>query len=47
MVLFLLGGKVDFAFSGGVHQKYGDKMLVLASFMRNRFAFGTRCTVYA
>ena len=36
MVPFLLGGKVDFAFSGGVHQKYGDKMLVLASFMRNR-----------
>jgi len=36
MVPFLLGGKVDFAFSGGVHQKYGDKMLVLASFMKTR-----------
>ena len=36
MVPFLLGGKVDFAFSGGVHQKYGDKMIVLASFLANR-----------
>ncbi len=36
MVPFLLGGKVDFAFSGGVHQKYGDKMIVLASFLSNR-----------
>ncbi|NKC13692.1 MAG: hypothetical protein GKR94_16340 [Gammaproteobacteria bacterium] len=33
MVPFLLGGKVDFAYSGGVHQKYGDKMIVLASFL--------------
>lgn len=33
MVPFLLGGKVDFAYSGGVHQKYGDEMNVLASFM--------------
>jgi tripartite-type tricarboxylate transporter receptor subunit TctC len=36
MVPFLLGGKVDFAFSGGVHQKYGDKMIVLASFLKDR-----------
>ena len=33
MVPFLLGGKVDFAYSGGVHQKYGEKMNVLASFL--------------
>lgn len=36
MVPFLLGDKVDFAFSGGIHQKYGDKMIVLASFLSNR-----------
>ena len=36
MVPFLLGGKVDFAYSGGVHQKYGEKMHVLASFLKNR-----------
>jgi len=36
MIPFLLGGKVDFAFSGGVHQKYGDKIIVLASFLTNR-----------
>lgn len=36
MVPFILGGKVDFAFSGGVHQKYGDKMILLASFLANR-----------
>ncbi len=39
MVPFLLGGKVDFAYSGGVHQKYGDKMNVLASFMAKPLAF--------
>jgi tripartite-type tricarboxylate transporter receptor subunit TctC len=38
MVPFLLGGKVDFAWSGGVHQKYGDKMLVLASALSGRLA---------
>ena len=38
MVPFLLGGKVDFAWSGGVHQKYGDKMLVLSSALSNRLA---------
>jgi tripartite-type tricarboxylate transporter receptor subunit TctC len=38
MVPFLLGGKVDFAWSGGVHQKYGDKMLVLASALSTRLA---------
>jgi tripartite-type tricarboxylate transporter receptor subunit TctC len=27
----LLGGQVDFAWSGGVHQRYGDKIRVLAS----------------
>jgi tripartite-type tricarboxylate transporter receptor subunit TctC len=36
MVPFLLGGKVDVAWSGGVHQKYGDKMRVLASFNPDR-----------
>lgn len=36
MVPFLLGGKVDFAYSGGIHQKYGDKMIVLASLMSSR-----------
>lgn len=38
MVPFLLGGKIDIAWSGGVHQKYGDKMLVLASFNATRLA---------
>jgi tripartite-type tricarboxylate transporter receptor subunit TctC len=38
MVPFLLGGKVDVAWSGGVHQKYGDKMRVLASFNPSRLA---------
>jgi tripartite-type tricarboxylate transporter receptor subunit TctC len=36
MVPFLLGGKVDFAYSGGIHQKHGPKMIVLASFLSNR-----------
>ena len=36
MVPFLLGGKVDFAFSGGIHQKHGEKMTVLASFLSDR-----------
>ena len=31
MIPMLLGGQVDFAYSGGVHQRYGDKMTVLAS----------------
>ena len=38
MVPFLLGGKVDFAWSGGVHQRYGDKMKVLLSFNSSRLA---------
>lgn len=38
MVPFLLGGKVDIAWSGGVHQRYGDKMQVLASFNSTRLA---------
>ena len=38
MVPFLLGGKVDFAYSGGVHGKYGDKMMVLASCLSDRLA---------
>lgn len=38
MVPFLLGGKIDFAWSGGVHQKYGDKMVVLASMLSHRLA---------
>ena len=36
MVPFLLGGKVDFAYSGGIHQKHGEKMTVLASFLPER-----------
>ena len=36
MVPFLLGGKIDFAFSGGIHQKHGEKMTVLASFLSDR-----------
>ncbi len=31
MVPFLLGGKIDFAWSGGIHNRYGDKMKVLIS----------------
>ena len=38
MVPFLLGGRVEFAWSGGVHQKYGDKMVVLASMLSHRLA---------
>lgn len=38
MVPFLLGNKVEFAWSGGVHQKYGDKMQVLASMLSHRLA---------
>jgi tripartite-type tricarboxylate transporter receptor subunit TctC len=36
MVPFLLGGKIDFAWSGGVHQRYGDKMKVLMSMNKDR-----------
>lgn len=38
MVPFLLGGKVDFAWSGGVHQRFGKKMKVLLSFNSGRLA---------
>ncbi len=38
MVPFLLGGKIDFAYSGGIHQKHGDKMIVLASFLKDGLA---------
>jgi tripartite-type tricarboxylate transporter receptor subunit TctC len=38
MVPFLFGGKVDFAWSGGVHNKYGGKMNVLASCLSERLA---------
>lgn len=38
MIPFLLGGKIDFAWSGGVHGKYGDKMVVLASCLSERLA---------
>jgi tripartite-type tricarboxylate transporter receptor subunit TctC len=31
MVPFLLGGKIDFAWSGGIHNRYPEKMKVLAS----------------
>lgn len=36
MVPFLLGGKVDFAWSGGIHNRYPGKMKVLLSFNRDR-----------
>lgn len=36
MVPFLLGGKIDFAWSGGVHNRYGDDMKVLASMNSGR-----------
>lgn len=39
MVPFILGGKVDFAYSGGIHQKYPNEMNVLASFLPNPLAF--------
>lgn len=39
MVPFLLGGNVDFAYSGGIHQKYGEQMNVLASFLSAPLAF--------
>lgn len=38
MVPMLLGGQIDFAYSGGVHQRYGDKMTVLASLNPGRLA---------
>ena len=38
MVPMLLGGHLDFAWSGGVHQRYGDKMVVLASVNPDRLA---------
>lgn len=36
MVPFLLGGKVDFAFSGGIHNRYGEDMKVLVSMNQDR-----------
>lgn len=36
MVPFLLGGKVDFAWSGGIHNRYGDDMKVLLSMNAGR-----------
>ncbi|MGI3171017.1 tripartite tricarboxylate transporter substrate binding protein [Pseudooceanicola sp. C21-150M6] len=38
MVPFLLGGKIDFAWSGGVHQAYEGKMKVLMSMNYDRLA---------
>lgn len=38
MVPFLLGGKIDFAWSGGVHARYPGKMEVLASMNAKRLA---------
>ncbi|MFK7963099.1 MAG: tripartite tricarboxylate transporter substrate binding protein [Burkholderiaceae bacterium] len=38
MVPFLLGGKVDFAWSGGVHNRYGEKIKVLASMNGSRLS---------
>ena len=36
MVPFLLGGKIDFAWSGGIHNRYGEDMKVLASMNATR-----------
>lgn len=36
MVPFLLGGKVDFAWSGGIHNRYPEKMKVLLSMNAGR-----------
>jgi len=36
MVPFLLGGKVNFAWSGGIHNRYAGKMKVLMSFNSGR-----------
>ena len=38
MVPFLIAGKVDFAWSGGIHGRYGDDMFVLASMNKDRLA---------
>ena len=38
MVPFMLGGKVDFAFSGGIHQQHPGKFIVLASFLADGLA---------
>lgn len=38
MVPFLLGGKIDFAWSGGVHGRYGDTIKVLLSMNSSRLA---------
>lgn len=38
MVPFLLGGKVDFAWSGGVHNRFGEKIKVLASMNSSRLS---------
>lgn len=38
MVPFLIAGKVDFAWSGGIHGRYGDDMFVLASMNSERLA---------
>lgn len=38
MVPFLLGGKIDFAWSGGVHSRYGDQIKVLLSMNEGRLA---------
>jgi len=36
MVPFLLGGKIDFAYSGGIHNKYAGKIKVIASMNAGR-----------
>lgn len=36
MVPFVLGGKVDFAYSGGIHGKYPNEMVVIASMLNHR-----------
>ena len=38
MVPFLLGGKIDFAWSGGIHGRYGDTIKVLLSMNFDRLA---------
>jgi hypothetical protein len=46
MVPMLLGGHLDFAWSGGVHQRYGDKMIALASCNPERLAAGPNACAF-
>jgi len=46
MVPMLLGGHFNFAWSSGVHQRYGDKMIVLASCNPERLAASPDATAF-